>query len=237
MFRKFALVAIAALSGSVGAHAADLPMKAMRGGVFTPSFNWTGFYVGVGGGVMSGNVTGPATTGISNADGTAAFVAVMGGYRYQTSSGFVIGIDVSAPVWAETVSITPQPTFPGSQGFDSAKPNYVILPTVQIGYAFGQWLPYVGFGVGIANIKATTSAFGPGATAPSLFTDTQTSTVYDFAVGLDYAVTYNWIVGIRYDHLILPDTAYSFNEGFTTPSVQQVGANVDVFTASAKYKF
>ncbi len=231
MFRTIAWVAALVLSGSISAHAADMAMKGASPMAPTPAYNWTGWYLGAGGGFMNGTATGNAVAFVSNASGTVGFVAVEGGYRYQTPSNFVLGIDVTAPVWAGTVSITPQPL---GTGFDSAKPEFIVLPTIQVGYAFGQWLPYLGFGVGVADIKATTQTFGVGGLA--LFSDTETSPVYDFAVGVDYALTYNWIVGLRYDHLISPDRSYSFATG-PTPTVQQVGAYTDGVTAMVKYRF
>jgi opacity protein-like surface antigen len=227
MISKLAIAGTALLLGSASsALAADLPAKAYS--PLAPAvFNWTGYYLGAGGGFTAGTVTGTGTTGV-NSTGTIDYVAVEGGYRYQLPFNLVLGFDVTAPVWASTAKVTPPP---GLGTFDSAKPLFIVLPQVQIGYAFGQFLPYFGIGVGVADIKATTTTF-----AGTKLSDTEADPMLDVSFGLDYALTNNWILGVRYDHLQGEEHNYTFATA-PTPTVQQLGSNSDGVTGMIKYKF
>jgi outer membrane immunogenic protein len=228
MLRKLAVAGTALVLCSVSALAADLPAKAAPIAPIAPTaFNWSGFYLGAGGGFTSGSATGWSTTG-TNTSASIDYVAVEGGYRYQLPFNLVLGLDVTAPIWASTGKVTP----PAGLGvFDSAKPLFIVLPQVQIGYAIGQFLPYVGIGVGVADIKATTTTF-----AGSKLTDKELDTVLDLSFGLDYALTNNWILGVRYDHLEAAERNYTF-PATPTPTIQQVGSNSDGVTGMIKYKF
>ena len=226
--KQLVIAAAVLMVGTVSALAADLPTKSGPLPSVAPvAFNWTGFYLGVGGGFTAGTATGTATAGV-NATGTIDYVAVEGGYRYQLPYDLVLGFDVTAPIWASTAKVNP-PFGPGF--FDSAQPLFIVLPQVQIGYALGRFLPYFGIGVGVADVKAVTTPFGG-----ARFTDTEPDAVLDVSFGLDYALTNNWIIGARYDHLVAEERNYTFATA-PTPTIQQVGSNSDGVTGVIKYKF
>jgi outer membrane immunogenic protein len=228
MVRKLIWAAALVVTGSMSAQAADMAVKAAP--PMAPAFNWTGWYLGAGGGFMHGDLSGPGIAFATNTSGSDAFVAVEGGYRYQLPVSIVLGFDVTAPVWAEGVTKLQ----PGGAGPTTVKPQYIVLPTVQIGYAIGSWLPYFGVGAGVANIKVTTTTFAlPGAQV----SNTQTASVFDLALGIDYALTQNWIVGARYDHLIVEEKNYTFNTGGGGVAPQVVGATTDGVMGMIKYRF
>lgn len=104
----WALACIISLDGLSAASAADMAVKA-RPIVVDPSFNWTGFYVGLNGGWAGGEATGDivATSGglaippavaagtIPTSLGVRAqggFAGAQMGYNWQ-SGGFVFGIE------------------------------------------------------------------------------------------------------------------------------------------------
>jgi outer membrane immunogenic protein len=227
MLRKFVMAGIALVLGSASALAADLPTKYAPAPAPAPEFNWTGFYLGVGYGYLNGSVTGPGTVPF-NVGGAVSYFEVNGGYRVQTSSNIVLGLDVSAPVWLSQSTFHVPP--PGA-GFNTAAPQYLILPEAQIGYAFGRFLPYFGVGVGLANVKATIT---PVAGTP--LSDTTSSAVLAVTFGVDYALTNNWIVGVRYDHVQGELHNYTFNTA-GAPTVVQVGTATDGISGIVRYKF
>src|SRR5262249_37750203 len=149
-----------------------------------------------------------------------------GGYRYQMPDHLVIGLDVSAPVWVSTRSAN----IPSSTIIGSVHPLFVIAPEIQIGYAIGRWLPYAGFGVGVADVKATDNA------GCAILTTTVADPLLIVTFGVNYAVTNNWILGLRYDHIHAEERNYVFN---TTggPTVIQAGMNSDGIAGVVQYKF
>jgi opacity protein-like surface antigen len=106
-----------------------------------------------------------------------------------------------------------------------------LIPQVQLGYALGRYLPYFGVGVGVADLKG-----GFTTAAGTSFSDTQLSPVVDLSFGVDYALTDNWIIGVRYDHLDFEQHNYTFATPFL-PTVVQVGAVSDGVSGIVRYKF
>jgi outer membrane immunogenic protein len=231
MLSKVAVAGFALMVSTAGAFAADMPMKAYSPPV-SPTFDWTGFYLSVGGGYQGGTVNGSGTTG-NNVTTSVTYVDVGAGYRKQLPFGLVLGLDVSAPVWIAKSSFTASVPGGAFAPVSSAQANFLVLPEFQIGYAIDRWLPYAGFGVGVANIKATTNP------APGVFaSDTQSSPVFIASFGLDYALTNNWILGVRYDHLEGAQHNFVFNiPGAAVATVSQLGAVTDGVSGVLKYKF
>jgi len=227
MLRKFVVAGIALALGSASALAADLPVKSAPLPAPAPEFNWNGFYLGVGYGYLNGTVTGPGTVPF-NVGGAVSYFEVNGGYRVQTSVGIVLGLDVSAPVWLSQSTFHVPP--PGA-GFNTAAPQFIILPEAQIGYAIGRFLPYFGVGVGIGSIKATINPVG----APPV-SDTTSSAMLAVSFGVDYALTNNWIVGVRYDHVQGELHNYTFPTA-GAPTVVQVGTATDGIAGIVRYRF
>jgi opacity protein-like surface antigen len=216
--------------GTVGALAADLPMKAASAPM-VPTFDWTGYYLAAGVGFQAGTVTGPGTTGF-NVTTSVVDVDVAAGYRKQLSNGLVLGLDITAPVWVAKSTFT-APGFGGFAPISSGRVNFMLLPEAQLGYAIDRWLPYIGLGVGFADVKASTTT-APGVT----LSDTELSPVVIISAGLDYALTNNWIIGVRYDHLEGAQQNYIFHPaGALVPTVVQVGAVTDGVSGVLKYKF
>src|SRR5579864_4919441 len=111
--------AILLLSSAVG-FAADLPLKArpLAVPIAPPVYNWTGWYVGVHVGGFWGDTSN--NLGLPNVSASSAFAGVQGGYRYQFANNVVLGIQVSAPLWASdqnkavTAAVINTATFKGS---------------------------------------------------------------------------------------------------------------------------
>jgi outer membrane immunogenic protein len=224
MLRTVAMIGATLMLGSVSALAADLSLKAPP--AYQPAFNWTGYYLGVGGGAEFATATGSGAAGF-NVQDTLWFVSVDGGYRLQLPDNLVLGFDVFAPVWVSKGNFTPT-GFGG--GIDSAKVDFAVVPEVQLGYAIGRFLPYVGIGVGVADVSAQSAAV-PGQT------DTELTSLMTATFGFDYALTNNWTLGARYDHIVAAERSYSFTPAGGFPIVSQVGADLDGVSGVLRYKF
>jgi opacity protein-like surface antigen len=227
MLRQGTIVLATLAFGSVSAVAADLAKAPPYQPAYQQTiFSWTGFYVGAGGGFQAVTATG---TGVSGANATATlwYATVDGGYRYQLPDNLVLGLDVFAPVWVSKGSSSP----PGVGGVDSAKVLFAVVPEAQIGYAFGRFLPYFGVGVGVADVRVNLNpAFG------TTGTDTEPDVLLAVTFGVDYALTDNWSVGVRYDHIQAETTNYTF-PAVPVPHVTQVGATMDGLAGVLRYKF
>jgi len=230
MVSRFVVAGLAFMVSTAGAFAADLPAKAPTAPV-APGYDWTGFYLLAGGGFQAGTVTGPGTAGF-NVTTSVAYVDIGAGYRKELPFGLVLGLDVSAPVWVAKSTFTTPVAF-GFAPISSGKVNFLLLPEAQVGYAIDRWLPYVGIGVGVADVKATNTP-AAGVTV----SNTQASPVLVATFGVDYALTNNWIIGLRYDHLEGAQHNYIFNiPGAALPTIIQVGAVTDGVSGVLKYKF
>src|SRR5581483_7338939 len=102
MKKLVAAAAIAVLGLTAGANAADLstrmPVKAAP--MVAPAYNWTGFYLGLGGGYGSFDIDSrtlvDATGGVISDNGTVGgrgwFGTVQGGFDYQFAPNWLAGV-------------------------------------------------------------------------------------------------------------------------------------------------
>jgi opacity protein-like surface antigen len=158
-------------------------------------YNWTGFYLGGFVGYLSGRLEGPPlhVTDARNLEDDGWTAGLLAGYRYQFPNRFVLGLQLTVPLWAEKGTATSF-GFPGTTY--EVETNYAILGNVQLGYAFGRWLPFVQGGVGFANVTSRVFNF-----VPAVLEVEQDHTLWTVGAGLDYAVTNNFIVGARYTYV------------------------------------
>lgn len=228
MLRKVAILvtALGLVSGS--ALAADLPVKEALPSLLSPqsAYNWTGWYGGGGIGYQAGTATGSGVAGFNVAP-HLWFFGLNGGYRLQLPDNLVLALDLSAPIWVSGNSFAP----PGL-GTATLQPNFILASEFQLGYAIGRWLPFVGLGVGFADIKATLTPIAGG----TALTDTQLDPLYMITFGVNYAWTDHVVVGLRYDHIELDQHNYTFATP-GAPTVAQAGGNSDGISAMLQYKF
>jgi len=182
--------AVAAIGFASIASAADMPVKAVRGPIAAPVYNWTGFYVGGFGGGLWGKkdwtFLNGATTG-HTANGFLGGAQI--GYNWQAAS-WVFGIQGD---WG----------WSGAKG-SSACPNAAFTCETQIkslgsvtgrvGYAWNNVLAYVkGGGAWIKDdYKATSGA--------NIYTGSNTPGGWTVGTGLEYGFTPNWSAFVEYDY-------------------------------------
>ncbi len=227
MKSSVAFVAAVAAVISTSAVAADLPVKAAP--LFSPvsAYNWTGFYLGAHVGHLSGTSENDAA-GRPNGSASTWFVGVQGGYRYQFPNNFVLGVQVAVPVWGENQTFNATP-FGG--GIVTVKYKGSVLVQGILGYAINRFLPYATLGVGAARIQGQ-EVFGAVA-APAV---TNTHTLVTAGLGLKYAVTQNWQVGVGYNHIWSSSQPYSCAPVCGIPPANFKMA-ADSITGSIDYRF
>ena len=198
-------------------------------------FDWSGFYVGGGAGVTSGGVIttfgpgaggfgpfgggmwAPDTTGGSFSNGTA-------GGLYGAHAGFlqqwdrlVGGVEVSFDL--SDVQGTTTNAFPGILRTTTYNNQLKWLATLtpRLGYAWNQLLVYGKGGVAMGRLESTLGADGNACFVgqPCSFHGEAIHVGFTAGVGLDYALTPDWVLGLEYDYYDLGVANYG---GHTTPN-------------------
>jgi outer membrane immunogenic protein len=207
------------------ANAAELPAPAPVGYKDGPYiFNWTGVYVGVqAGGIWdTENLKfGPPTESI-NFDG--GVLGAQLGAQYQFYNNVVAGVEVSGFASDSTGSVLcPNPAF---RCHTSLRNEIQVVG--RLGYAWGNFLPYVKGGyASISNTFANTPA--------TVFAVNSVNHGQDGWVvggGLEYGLTNNIIIGIDYSHIEINTQTY-ISGGATFG----VDGTADIVTGRLSYKF
>jgi outer membrane immunogenic protein len=255
--KKFLLGSVAFGVLTLPAMAADLPPAPApyyAAPIAVPIFTWTGCYVGGTVGGVWGNTKdswGPNPTGfafpgpltVSNSFHSSGVTGgVEGGCNYQISPWFVFGVEAD---WQATslshtftgTAVTPVANEPISQTFSS---HWLSTIRARAGYAAGPWLFYVTGGAAFANIKTADSVFFP--TSGTTFTATQGTTAsgWTAGVGVEWAMTFNWIVRAEYLYASLPGTTTtSLNPAFPVSFITNTHGDLheSIARVAVSYKF
>jgi outer membrane immunogenic protein len=228
--------AIAAFGFASAASAADMPAKApvYKAPIAAPTYNWTGIYVGINGGIGWGREDWTDNVVIGFPPGSPVSLRPDGGvfggqvgFRWQWNQ-LVLGIEGTWD-WAglrDTVT-------PAAGITEEFKVKSLYTATAQVGWAWDRVLIYAKGGWA----GATTSAeLNLGTTV----SNSQSVSGWTVGGGVDYAVWQNVIVGVEYDHF---DFNYDpFTAAFPPPGTPWIVTNtsrltVDQVVARLSYKF
>jgi outer membrane immunogenic protein len=238
--KKFVVAAAVAAFGFAGsASAADMPVKAVPLAP-APAYDWSGIYIGGDAGWQSSSI------GLSNPDfGTIAYSPRHSSFALGAFAGaqrqfgqIVLGVeggylaafrDTSAAVPSISIFI------PGGTGTAQAKLKDIWNVGARVGWAMDRWMPYLtgGYASGAFQFNAQSGVAGTEQA------NAQTGGGY-IGVGLDWALTNNWILGAEYRH-------YGFSAKTVASTVSGVGAfttenvrfdpKTDTVMVRASYKF
>jgi outer membrane immunogenic protein len=253
MKRIALLVAAAALSTSA-AVAADLPLKAAPM-LVGPSYNWSGFYLGVAGGWMSERTTNqytnpaPATLipwTLSQDNGIIGFRA---GGQWQFGQ-FVLGVqgDFSETIDSRFAGVTGGSAFgpcaPSGGSTCQTRINSISTVGAKAGWAWDKWLLYGQGGWAGGQVNSRVIATATGIPFEGSF-----SPFYNgwFAgVGVDYVLFKggfaDLIVGVDYQHVDLGSRLHTSTldaaPNVCPPGVncRTIGATSDIVRASLTVK-
>lgn len=235
--KKILLVTASMIAlSATAASAADLaarPYTKAPPPIVSAVYDWTGFYIGINGGWGQSHdnrsVDGIGSAGSYDANGGTVGGQV--GYRWQ-AGGWVFGLEAQGN-WADFKGSTGNLLVPG--GTVRSKTDAFGLFTGQIGYAWNNVLLYAKGGAAVTDRNYQFLAPG-GALASSTGYDTRWSPTV--GVGLEFAFSQGWSLGVEYNH-IFED---SHGATFVTPTGVAVpgfytGGDTDMVLGRLNYKF
>ncbi len=230
--RMIAVAAFAAL-GATNAFAADMPSRSYSKAA-DPTFNWSGFYVGVtaGGGMHNSTIDDKdCNLSCSSLNFSKAFATVGGtiGYNYQFGAGLVgIEADVNWSSFKDTLS---DPDWNDRLGSAHAtQSDWYSTVRGRFGLAIDRVLVYGTGGVAFVDRNVTGNNI-VGTCTSECFSIKQTSVGVVGGVGAEYALSGPWTVKAEYlyilaptarTHDLSPNRIETFNQYAATDSMQVV---------------
>jgi outer membrane immunogenic protein len=209
---------------AMAADMAPAPAPYYAAPIAVPIFTWTGCYVGGTGGGVWGNTNdtwgaNPAgfpggvagSLGVSSSFHTSgATGGVEGGCNYQVNPWFVFGVEGDWEATSLSGSFAGAvSTAGGSYGFTQSYSSH-WLSTVRArgGYAAGPWLFYATGGAAFANLSRTDSLSLPSGSIANVSQST-TASGWTVGAGVEWAMTFNWVVRAEYLFVDLPNTTFT----------------------------
>ncbi len=128
---------------------------------------------------------------------------ITAGYDWQMpNSNWVFGGNIAAPFLTSVDDRVADSVFPAtvSHRFEL---EWALLFTGRVGYAYGNWLPYVGAGLAVAEGKGTFSS------PTGVASDTQTHVGFTVLAGIRYWLAQNWWVALQYNYVDLGSETYT----------------------------
>jgi outer membrane immunogenic protein len=188
----------------------------------TAGFNWTGFYVGVGGGFGAVNHK-VGLTGLGSFNGIGGegvFGELTVGYDHMLTNRFLLGgfIDVHAGNIGPTVRITglPDIDLTNSYGFDAVARLGYVLNGSTLGYVLG--------GYTWEHFKLDSGALG--------FSYDENRSGYVLGAGMETAIGHNWTIKAEYRYSNYGNDAIDGTGGGLT-----VEPSTHTFHIAANYRF
>jgi outer membrane immunogenic protein len=262
-FKTFLLTA-SAMVCAAPAFATDLPQKAPSWSVPYTGLSWTGVYVGGNVGYGFGN-----TKTSDNATNTSGplfglpqnFLPAagrnftgsnrsfgLGGMTYGGQVGYdqqVGNMVYGAVVDFDWANVSGNDSFVAS----AAGPGYATQSQVnwfgtargRVGYAWGNFLPYVTGGVALMNGSAQLTV-QPGTFAKPIApafvqSASQTELGYVVGAGLEYRIAQNWSANVEYLFLDGPKKQYQFNYGNAGLVSATASVSENIVRAGLSYRF
>ncbi|BCP53083.1 membrane protein [Kaistia sp. 32K] len=216
MLRSATMASVLAL-GVVGAHAADLTYEPAP--VVAPvAFNWTGFYIGVHGGIGGGGFdttfTDPGNFSVGWSDNAfGAFGGAQVGYNYQFSPNWVVGVE--ADIAAAGISAEHTADFNyGVSTNQEAKVDWFGTLRGRIGYAWDNLLIYGTGGAAYGDVESSSSYTDNvlGFTDSNSFSDTRWG--WTAGAGVEYGITKNITLKTEYLYVDLGSIHTNSLNGF-----------------------
>ena len=155
--------------------------------VYAPLYNWTGFYLGLNGGVGWGHSAWDSTGSFDPSGGLAGGTI---GYNWQTG-GWVFGLEGDLD-WSDIDGRTTVFCPLGCR----TRNSWLATVRGRVGYAFDRIMPYVTGGLALGGIKAST---------PGLPGKSETEAGWTAGAGLEVAIAGTWTAKAEYLFVDLGD--------------------------------
>jgi outer membrane immunogenic protein len=245
VLRSMSMASVLAL-GVGAAQAADLTYAPAPVMDAPAAFNWTGFYVGVHGGVAAGDFKYPVGLGLPDGndgqftvngelsqDASGGFGGAQIGYNWQFNPNWVIGIeaDIAASSYQGKVS--------GSiDGFGNVEAGSEVdwFGTVRarLGYAHDNLLLYGTGGLAYGKVKSSISGDILGSFEEST---SETATGWTIGAGFEYGITQNITLKTEYLYVDLgSQTLLDVRDGENFINIQS-DTRFHTLKAGLNYKF
>jgi outer membrane immunogenic protein len=203
-----AFVGVVALGGA--AAAADLPPAPApapyyKAPAIVPTYDWSGFYIGINGGGGWGRSTW-TTTGSFDISG--GLVGGTVGYNYQMNQ-VVLGIEGDID-WADINGSVTNLGCPSATGTCTTGDNWLGTVRGRLGYAADRFMPYITGGAAFGDIKGT----GAG------LSGIDTSNVgWTAGGGIEFAIAGHWTAKAEYLYVDLGNVSCGIACGAVTQNV------------------
>lgn len=235
--KKILLVTASMIAlSATAASAADLaarPYTKAPPPIVATVYDWTGFYIGINGGWAQSHdnrsVDGVGQAGSYDANGGTVGGQI--GYRWQTG-GWVFGLEAQGN-WADLTGSASNNFVAG--GVVRSKTDAFGLFTGQIGYAWNNVLLYAKGGAAVTDRNYQFLAPG-GALASETGYDTRWSPTV--GVGLEFAFSQGWSLGVEYNHIFEDTHGATFvTPGGLVATGFHTGGDTDMVLGRLNYKF
>ncbi|MEO8883545.1 MAG: outer membrane beta-barrel protein [Devosia sp.] len=188
---------VAALLSSTGVMAADLAMPAAAVLAPVPAANdWTGFYLGVFGGLGASShdfgIVTPGPTANATISGNGGFGGIQGGYNFDLG-GAVLGVSADLALANIGASVNVTGIGPGSINASSTI-DYFGTVQGRVGLPVDNLLIYAHGGYAYAHEKQTVTGLGPAINFD------QGHSGYVIGAGIDYAINQNLSLETEYSY-------------------------------------
>jgi opacity protein-like surface antigen len=212
----FAFAAAAAAASQLQAADIYTPPPEQPPPIYAPVsvYSWTGFYVGAHAGYSWGNATADTPFDISI---NGWLLGGQAGYNYMFPSNIVVGIEGDIAWSGEEGSIDLGPNV--TQSLD-----WLGTVRARVGYAFGNWMPYITGGFAVAGATRT-STIGPSS-------ETKTHTGHVLGAGVEWAFAQNWTANLGYQYVDLGAQTYT-----AIPTDPSVSITDHIVRIGLNYKF
>jgi outer membrane immunogenic protein len=208
--RSATMVSVLAL-GVIGAQAADLTYEPAP--VEAPAvFNWTGFYIGVHGGVAAGDFKYPGDLSVDTGDevfsllngeleqdASGGFGGAQIGYNWQFNPNWVVGVEADIAASSYEGKLNGNLNFGNDSASFEAGSEVEWFGTVRarLGYAYDNLLLYGTGGLAYGSVKSSISASVDG---DSIINESasNTQTGWTIGAGFEYGITKNITLKTEY---------------------------------------
>ena len=210
IFRAFA-AAVASAAFMIAANADERRPFTNTISYDSPALNWSKVYLGLHGGVARPDIqtfdAGIFREPFPSMTPDSAILGFQIGLQHQFGQ-FVVGLEggLTAPVGSHYVT-RDFATLPGDDTLFRAGIEKIWFVGPRVGYAAGNWMPYVTGGYANTTVRAQNIQFG----TPIVLWDERRDGWY-LGVGTDWTIGRNWSLALEYRH-------YDFGDKVVIPTV------------------
>lgn len=226
MIRKYIIAAAALVAAGSTAMAADISYDAAPAPIPAQTYNWTGFYVGLTGGLASGDTDLFITDGEESltlfSGSSSGFIGgVQVGYDWQFENNFVLG--AVADISASDKGFSWRPV-PGDEVPDlGGELKYLGTVRARAGYAWDRALVYAHGGFAYGKVESYNLPLDANHTG------------WTIGAGIEYALTDKISFGTEYAYVDLGDELL-FSDTFEDEDFG-LGSDVKFHTVKAMINF